>query len=230
MAIGVPGSLTESDDPYHLELKRIRRSDCLTFEEFDKKYNVDTYHPIELAHDGSGEYRPSFIPNYKKFEGSAGLQNTPLEILDHLNDFFSTYAGIEDYTFIDVGSGKGKTVLHQLIKNAPYKDYLGVEIDKDFNDVALNNLKTININISKDVSFVEANVLDYEFPESKCIYYFYYPFDKNIFTLFMKKNLLKMINSKSLIVFLFESEYNFKQYFDVEPIYSKYKTKVYALG
>jgi hypothetical protein len=105
-----------------------------------------------------------------------------------------------------------------------------VEIDKDFNDVALNNLKTTNINISKSVSFVEANALDYEFPKSKCVYYFYYPFDKNIFTLFIEKNLSKMVNSKSLIVFLFESEYNFKQYFDADPIYSKYKTKAYSLG
>jgi SAM-dependent methyltransferase len=227
---GIPYSDTEDEDPYHEMVGQIRRSDCVTFEEFDSIYNIDTSHPIEPSTIHEGEYRPSFINNNDKFSCSAGFQNTPLEILNHLNNFLSTFNGIEDYSFIDLGSGKGKVILYNLIQNSPYKDYIGVEIDKEFNDIALNNLETINVEFSKNVSFIESNVLDYEFPTSKCIYYLYYSFDENTFETFMQKNLSKMIESKSIIVFHFEGLYNFKQYLDIDPIYNAYKTKVYYLG
>lgn len=217
-------------DPYHFEMKRIRRSDCLKFEEFDKKYNLDTSHPIELAKDNSGEYRPSFIPNNDKIIDSSGFQNTPLEILDHLNDFFSTYKDIKDYTFIDIGSGKGKVIFYNILTNAPYKNYIGIEADKVFNDIAINNLRNTNIKINKEVSFIEIDALDYDIPNSKCIYYFYYPFYVNIFDAFINKNLLKMSETKSLIVFVYEDDYNFSRYTDKEPIYNKYRTKIYELG
>lgn len=217
-------------DPYHSELKRIRRSDCITFKDFDEKYNIDTSHPIELAADNSGEYRPGYIPNENKFPGSSGFQNTPLEIIDHFTDFLKKYPEIEDYTFIDIGSGKGKVIFYNCIIDAPYKKYIGIEIDNEFNDIAINNLKTININITKDIKFIESDICDYVIPDSPCIYYFYYPFNKSIFDIFINKNIEKMKQTKSLVVILFEPEYDFGRFTNDEPIYNKYKTKIYEMN
>ena len=84
-------------------LKKIRREDASLFKFFDEKYNVDTSHPILLAPDGSGEYMPGGIDNHDKFPGSMGLQNSPLKILDMVNNFMKDVEGIKEYIFLDIG-------------------------------------------------------------------------------------------------------------------------------
>lgn len=210
-------------------LKKIRREDAANFETFDKQYNVDTSHPISLAPDGSGDYKPDSIKNHFKIEGSMGLQNSPVKILDIINEFMSKIPGIEEYTFLDVGSGKGKTILHQVISNAPYKKYIGVEPDEELNNIALNNLKTINIDISKDVQFIAKDIRDFDFSEEKCVYYFYYPFIPEIFDDLMLKKWEDLSKTKSFIVFHFEYDYNFKRFIKKDPIYDDSEIYIYQV-
>ena len=211
-------------------LKKIRREDASLFKFFDEKYNVDTWHPTPLAPDGSGECMPGSIDNGNRFPGSMGLQNSPLKILDMVNNFMKDIEGIEEYTFLDIGSGNGKTILHQLISNAPYKKYVGVEIDDQFNDIALNNLKTINIEIDKEVNFINSDINDYHFSEEKCVYYFYYPLLPEIFNKLILDKWEILSKSKSFFVFHFENDYIFKELLKKDPIYDFAEIYIYQIS
>lgn len=210
-------------------LKKIRREDAALFKFFDEKYNVDTWHPTPLAPDGSGEVMPGGIDNQDRFPGSMGLQNSALKILDMINDFMKDIKGIEDYTFLDIGSGKGKTILHQLISNAPYKKYVGIEIDDKFNDIALNNLKTINIKIDKEVNFINTDINNYDFSEEKCVYYFYYPLTAEIFNKLILDKWEVLSKSKSFFVFHFENDYIFRELLKKDPIYDFAEIYIYQI-
>jgi len=210
-------------------LKKIRREDASLFKFFDKKYNVDTWHPILLCPDGSGEYMPGGIENDDRFPGSMGLQNSPLKVLDMINNVMENIEGIEEYTFLDVGSGKGKTILHQLISDAPYKKYVGVEIDDTFNDVALNNLKTINIEINKEVNFINTDINNYDFSEEKCVYYFYYPLSADDFNKLILNKWEVLSKSKSFFVFHFQNDYIFKDLIKKDPIYDYAEIYIYQI-
>jgi SAM-dependent methyltransferase len=210
-------------------LKKFRRKDASLFKFFDEKYNIDTWHPILLCPDGSGEYMPGSIDNHDRFPGSMGFQNSPLGVLDIINNFMKDIEGIEEYTFLDVGSGKGKTILHQLISDAPYKKYVGVEIDDKLNDVALNNLKTINIEINKEVNFINTDINNYDFSEEKCVYYFYYPLSADDFNKLILNKWEVLSKSKSFFVFHFQNDYIFKDLIKKDPIYDYAEIYIYQI-
>jgi hypothetical protein len=210
-------------------IKRIRRGDCLNYEKFDEQYNIDTGHPRRLADDNSGDLRPGFIMNSKPIEGSNAYEASALEYLDMVNAELSKDPEIGNYTFIDIGSGKGKVIFYNLIQNSPYKDYIGIEADDFFNNIALNNLKTFNMPITKDVKFLEMNGLDYEAEEKDCVYYFYLPFYPEIFHKFMEKNWETIKKTNSYFVFLFEDTYDFQRYLGKKPIYDFAELVIYSL-
>lgn len=211
-------------------VKRIRRSDCLQYEEFDKKYNVETAHSIVLAADGSGQYRPGGIYNANKIHGSSGLENAALEFLDMINDFLSKREGIEDYTFIDIGSGKGRVLFYNMLKKAPYKNYIGIEADPEFIEASNRNLQNTNIELDKPIEFIEINAMEYQADYSNCVYYFYYPFDAFVFNTFMLNNWHIISKTKSYIVFLFEDVYQFERYIHKKPIYDYAEITIYQAG
>jgi SAM-dependent methyltransferase len=210
------------------EIKRIRRGDCLTFEDFDKTYNVDTSHPIVLAPDNSGDYRPGWIPNHDVILGSNGYQCSPLPYLDMLNDFMAENISHE-MTFVDVGCGKGKTIFYNIIKKAVYKGYEGWEADPEFYDIAVKNLENMNIEYPRD-KFVNFRNVDAKTPVASyqdCVYYLYYPFNKASFDIFMANNWHMIRKTKSYIVLLFEHDYNFQRFIGKDPIYDVNELKIY---
>lgn len=210
-------------------VKRIRRSDCKNLEDFDIQYNINTAHPTAPTLDGANELRPKPIHNADKILGSSGYEASPLEYLDMLNSELIKDENISNYTFIDIGSGKGKVIFYNLIKNSPYKEYIGIEADKNFNDIALNNLNTFNKPINKNVEFLEMNILDYAAEAKDCVYYFFQPFGKAIFDRFIINNWEVIKNTNSYFVFLFEESFEFSRYIDKQPIYDFAELKIYSL-
>jgi hypothetical protein len=211
------------------EVKRIRRSDCLEYEAFDRKYNVNTAHRKILALDGTGEYKPGGEYNNIQVYGSMGLQNTPLEILFILNDFMSRISNMGQYTFVDVGSGKGRVNLYNILSNAPYKQYLGIEVDPVWSRIALENTLTTNIDINKPIKLLNENILSYDLLDEPSVYYFYYPVTPSVFHQFISKNLEKIIKTKSYVVFFIEEDYNFEMYSKTPPIYNDFGITIYQM-
>lgn len=180
--------------------KQIRRADCLTFEQFDEKYNIETAHEIVKVKDGSNQWGPGIQYNNDKYPSSNGYQVCSLKHMDMICDMLANIRNISEYQFIDVGSGKGKMLFYNAIKNRPFKSYLGIEIDTDLHNAAEKNLKNINIKLEKEISFVNENALEYKFNNEPKILFFFRPVNAELYRQIILNNKDSIKNSKTVIV------------------------------
>jgi tRNA1(Val) A37 N6-methylase TrmN6 len=85
---------------------------------------------------------------------------------------------VSGYTFIDMGSGKGRMLL--LAAELPFRRIIGVEFASDLDALARNNVKTYRN--PKQACFqiepVNMDATQFEFPPEPSLVYFYYPFDQ----------------------------------------------------
>ena len=85
---------------------------------------------------------------------------------------------VSSYTFIDMGSGKGRMLL--LAAELPFRRIVGVEFAEDLNALARKNVR--NYRNSNQACFqIEPLNMDatlFEFPPEPSIVYFYYPFER----------------------------------------------------
>ncbi len=92
---------------------------------------------------------------------------------------------LADYTFIDIGSGKSRTLL--LASHYPFASIVGVEFAKELVEIARRNIATYKNPGQKcrAIIVVEADATTYEFPDTPLLVYFYNPFSKDVFDLVM---------------------------------------------
>lgn len=177
---------------------QIRHNDCLEFETFDSTYNLNTSHAIVEISEGL--MAPGQESNREEFEDSNGFQNFPTFCIDMINAKLEEIGDMSEYNFVDIGSGKGKALFHCLIKNAKYKSYLGIEIDPKYHNVALENLQNINIEITKNINFLNINALEYECVAEPTIYFINRPFSMTSYKTFLEKNMELFLNNKTIII------------------------------
>ena len=86
-----------------------------------------------------------------------------------------------DDVFIDLGSGMGRAVYQAA--RYPFKRVIGVELSKELNDIAIENLEHASGRlVCKDVELVNSDVLDYEIPDDVTVVYLANPFTGTIFS------------------------------------------------
>jgi len=181
-------------DPY----TKARHEDCLAFESFDQTYNLNTSHAI-IQVDG-GMTKPGIETNDDKFKSSNGFQNFPISFLETINEEIEKVADMSEYKFIDVGSGKGKVLFNNLIKNAKYKSYVGIEIDPEYHNLSLENLKNINIEITKEINFLNLGAMEYECIGEPTVYFLNRPFSISYYKEWLEKNKELFLNNKTIII------------------------------
>jgi SAM-dependent methyltransferase len=85
---------------------------------------------------------------------------------------------VSSYTFIDIGSGKGRMLL--LAAELPFRRVIGIEFASDLHALAEQNVKTYRN--SKQACFqiepVHIDATQYEFPLEPLLIYLFYPFDQ----------------------------------------------------
>ncbi len=89
-------------------------------------------------------------------------------------------ANLDDFVFVDVGSGKGKAVL--LASNYPFKKVVGVERYEEFHQTALKNIGKFSKSKCQCES-IELECIDaayYSWPIEPLILYFFNPFSVDI--------------------------------------------------
>jgi hypothetical protein len=217
------------DEERILRVKKIQRSDCLTFEDFDKQYNVDTFGPIEMSRDGRAETKPGAFENSSILKGSSGYQPTATHWLDTINEYFAQNINMSEYSFVDVGSGKGKVIFYNLSKNQNYKEYAGIEADKEYHEIASKNLETTNLVFDQPVFFINIDAREYDYVANNTIYYFFFPFDAEVFNEIINKNLDKMSNKNNYLVFLFEQTYEVEKITGKAPVFVNDAVSIYKL-
>ena len=86
----------------------------------------------------------------------------------------------QDYTFVDLGSGKGRTLL--IASTFPFRRIIGVEADAALNAVARSNLRCCRVRRQK-CTFLRSVCLDvrqFQFPLDPLIVYLFNPFTDSV--------------------------------------------------
>ena len=88
----------------------------------------------------------------------------------HANVYF------EDFTFIDLGSGKGRTLL--MAADYPFRHIIGIELLPSLNEIAQQNLRQYSSESQKcfGLESVCADATIYSFPAGPLLVYLFNPF------------------------------------------------------
>jgi len=132
---------------------------------FDQMYGTETSKIVEGAHidalgkQGEPIYRCETAPAHRTREYLKALP-----ITNH-----------EDYTFIDVGSGKGRVLL--VASELPFKKIVGVDISSECVAIARQNVEIYKDGVHKDRFELHCmDAEDYELPPEDTVLYVFNPF------------------------------------------------------
>lgn len=137
---------------------------------WDARFHVDTAGSIQLdSLDVIG-------PNAAK--GNECVCTSPKTmdfILDQAAD------AIAGRTFIDIGCGKGRTLL--LASRHPFGRVIGVEFARELCAIARANAAAFDdpARQCREIEVIEADATTYAFPDGPLFVYFYNPFSKDLF-------------------------------------------------
>jgi len=142
---------------------------------WDRRHGVDTAGSIQLSGlDVVGPHRAM---------GNEAVCTSPRTF-----DFImkSLPRDLQNHTFIDIGSGKSRTLL--LASQYPFAEIIGVEFARELVDIARTNIERFRDPSRKcrALSVVEADAAAYDFPEMPLVVYFYNPFAKAVFDIVLK--------------------------------------------
>ncbi len=160
--------------------------------QFDRTYGTDTSGRVELSHlTVVGENR----------ERGVYFESTPTALFR----FFLSNLRIDfsEFTFIDLGSGKGRTLL--LASDYPFKRIIGVEFCRELHDCALLNLRVYRSATQRCTNLisVHADATQFEFPQDPLLVYAYNPFDEFVMTAVMTNLVNSIIANRRNVVLLY---------------------------
>ena len=145
-----------------------RRQDDRDDREFDERYGVDSALAYVDSADVQGDnfngqyfYLASTVAKFRR-------------MLDRLK------VRHEDFTFIDLGSGKGRTVL--LAGERPFKRVVGVEYSRALHEIAQQNVEKYPLKKAGNFELVLNDVAAYNFPPSPLVVYNYNSFGDEVLT------------------------------------------------
>jgi SAM-dependent methyltransferase len=89
-------------------------------------------------------------------------------------------ADIDEYTFVDLGSGKGRALL--LAAEYPFRRIIGVELQAELHRIAEQNIATFDspTQLCRDITSVAADARHYEFPDEPFVLYLFNPFPEYV--------------------------------------------------
>ncbi len=138
-------------------------------EAFDKKHNVETAREVRL-HELKID-----SPNVKHGVFYAG---TDPKSFRHIFDVLQI--NLENFVFIDLGSGKGRALL--MASERPFKKIIGVEFSKELNEIARKNIVSFTNSEQKcrDVEALCQDATLFVPPPEPCIFYVFNAFHAGI--------------------------------------------------
>jgi SAM-dependent methyltransferase len=121
---------------------------------FDKKYNVETAKIIKTSEIETRSKNWKFAVRYEPTDSAYSFKEI-------LSSFHIDYS---DYTFIDLGSGKGRAVL--LASMLPFKRIIGVEFSETLIDTARKNISQFpgDQQLCKNIELLLMDASEYPFP------------------------------------------------------------------
>jgi hypothetical protein len=134
---------------------------------FDRRYGTDTAGTIPLwklqirsPHHEEGVRYQASDPDFVR---------KAIEILQ---------IPLERFQYIDVGSGKGLTLL--VASEYPFRRVLGIEFAAELNAIAAENIRRLKAPKCQDVSSILADAASYQFSAEDTVLFLYNPFGKDV--------------------------------------------------
>jgi SAM-dependent methyltransferase len=136
--------------------------------EFDREHGVDTDGQFE----GWTYLSDLAIPSSNWIDGNDYAAIEPIRF-EHV--LASCDIGLENYTFIDFGSGKGRALL--LASEYPFKRILGLEFSPELHRTAEENLRRYRSTTQKcrDIQSLNVDFADYALPPEPSLLFFFHP-------------------------------------------------------
>lgn len=172
--------------PYFLKLRSLELK-----ENFDDLYNTDTLQ-IETTRN--------LDPISNNIYHANVYTPTPSSVFHEI--ITSLDVQLDEYTFIDLGSGKGKVLI--LASQFPFKKIIGVEFSSKLHKIAGQNIQTFCKNIQHKKNVFDLNLMDaadYAFPDGKLVIYMFNPFDEKIIYNILIKLSQRGQNTQTRIVY-----------------------------
>lgn len=137
---------------------------------FDTRYGVDTNDIIEPENLD--------ITDRDINRQNVGYEPTPVWVLRE--SFHRLPVVLDDYVFIDIGFGKGRTLL--IASEYPFRKVVGVEISRNLTEIAHQNLRHYVRDSRRcgDAETICMNALDFVFPDENLVIYVYNPFHEKL--------------------------------------------------
>jgi SAM-dependent methyltransferase len=85
-----------------------------------------------------------------------------------------------DYTFLDIGSGKGRVLF--IAAEYPFNKVLGVEFGRDLHEQACVNIQHYRHRRQRcaDIRSIQANAAEFNFPDENLVVYLFNPFGPEV--------------------------------------------------
>ena len=145
---------------------------------------------------------------------------------DFLNAIRMVPANIEDFAFIDLGCGKGRTLI--LAAKQGFKKVIGVEFSLELAAVARENISHVGIR----AEIIETDACQFSFPEDNLVIYMYNPFGGSVMHLIIR-NLLEWRQRYANTVFVvYENpvcQTVFQSFPEFESVANRNRTRIWKL-
>jgi len=134
---------------------------------FDDRYGLETGDWINLGELKVSGENVQFGTHYEAITLSL-FRETIAHIPESLDDFL----------FIDFGSGKGRALL--LAAEHPFRTIIGLEFSSELHKIAQRNIERykISTNSTRDIESVCIEATAYQIPNEKSVCYFFNPFNE----------------------------------------------------
>lgn len=181
--------------------------------EFDRRFGTDTTGAIDADKlDDQGVLS----------EQSTGYEGTEIEAFHDIIRSLDIQR-YEDFVFIDIGSGKGRTLM--MASDYPFRQVLGVEYSRDLHDAAEKNLKIYRNPKQKcfDLRSICQDATTYEFPDRPLVLYVANPFGPELMKAFLQNlrgSLLKNPREMHFFYYVPEHDQLLRQADFLEPVAS----------
>ncbi|MEP0264567.1 class I SAM-dependent methyltransferase [Dokdonia sp.] len=214
--------------------KRVKIIEAL--DNFDKRHQTITDQTLE-------QFELNELISLERFNNFVRYVPSPSRLFNKLMCFISKYDfEYEDYTFIDVGSGMGRSLL--LASHHPFEKIIGIEISEYLNGIAYQNINKYDSINQKCVNIetICCDALNFNFPEKNTVYYFYAPFPDHMESHFFRRliDFTSETNNKFILIFLesslpdipgselfrLRSSINFEDFVEISSL--RYNAKIYT--
>lgn len=158
---------------------------------FDEIHGVETSGLIAGPEIATGHPNDQHLTAY--YGVAPSILRTLIEHWRKTDPPFTT----DRYTFIDIGSGKGRAVL--VASELPFHQIIGIELNPDLAEIAQKNLDHWQTTHTDDttaqpiapVSLLQQDALTYKFPTTPAVIFLFHPFEPPVL-----KRLLRRIETQ----------------------------------